>query len=177
MAGDIDNASIWPEADIYVAPLGTALPADIDSDFSVTWELVGLLDGDAGIAYGRTEDTSDLFAWGGVLVRQARAHFKATAAFTALEDNDVTRDLIWPGSTETSIVVPRPGKVLMAFETREDDKVKRLITSNYAECTVNGDIVDKESDLTRYEIIATIFPDATQSPAELFVRQATASGS
>jgi hypothetical protein len=174
MAGDIDNASNWPDADVYVAPLGTAVPATVATEFGVGWELVGLLDGDTGFTQTRDEERNDLYAWGGVIVRTTRRNFKLTIAFTALEDNDTTRDLIWPGSAAGSIVVPRPADVLLAFELREGAKVKRLITANYAQVDVTGDIVDNEADLTRYELTATIFPDATADPPLLFTEQKTA---
>lgn len=177
MAGDPSNASLWPDADVYTAPVGTSLPATVDDEFPAGWDLVGLLDGAEGFKHMREESVQDLFAWGGILVRRSRRNFKATVGFTLLEDNDVTRELVWPGSTATSIVVPVPARILIAFETREDDKVQRLISAYEAEVEVNGDIVDKEEDLTKYPMLATIFPDASVSPPELFVRQATPTGS
>lgn len=174
MAGDSANASLWADADVYIAPLATALPADASTAFGVGWELVGLLDGDQGFTQSRNEDTADHYAWGGILVRTSRRNFKLTVSFTALEDNDTTRDLIWPGSTATSLVVPRPAQVMVAFEMREGAKVKRLITANYAEVTVNGDINDNESALTNYPLVATIFPDTSTDPATLLTVQETA---
>lgn len=177
MAGDTANASLWPDADVYTAPLGTSLPATVDDVFPAGWEMVGLLDGEQGFAHSRDESVDDLFAWGGILVRRSRRNFKATVKFTALEDNDVTRALIWPGSTDTSIVVPTPQRILVAFETREGDKVQRLISAYQAEVEVDGEFVDKEADLTKYALVATIYPDAAADPPELFVRQATPAGS
>lgn len=171
MSGDAANASVWTDADVYTAPLETAVPLDGDTAFGVGWELVGLLDGDAGFTQQRSEDKSDHYAWGGILVRSTRRNFKQTVTFTALEDNDVTRDLIWPGSSAGSLVVPRPGKILIAFETTEGDLTRRLISANYAEVEINGDITDNESDLTRYELVATIFPDTSTTPATLFTEQ------
>jgi hypothetical protein len=172
VSGDPSNARNWPDADVYVAPTGSTIPADADTAFSAAWELVGLLDGDAGFTQARSEDKNDLYAWGGILVRTTRRNFKQTVTFTALEDNDVTRDLIWPGSTATSLVVPRPARVMIAFEMTEDAVVKRLISAYEAEIDVNGDITDNEPDLTRYELIATIFPDTSTTPATLFHEQA-----
>lgn len=171
MAGNPELASLWPDADVYTAPLGTSLPATVDDDFPAGWDLVGLLDGEEGFAHSREESVEDLFAWGGVLVRRSRRNFKATVKFVALEDNDVTRELIWPGSSATSIVVPTPQRILIAFEAREGAKVQRLISAYQAEVEVDGDIVDNESALTKYGLIATIYPDAGQNPPELFVRQ------
>jgi hypothetical protein len=171
MSGDTSNAHVWQDADVYVAPLGTALPTDGDTAFGVGWELVGLLDGDAGFTQSRAEDKADMYAWGGVLVRSTRRNFKLTYTFTALEDNAVTRDLIWPGSTTGSIVVPRPEQLLVAFEKVDGDLTHRLITANYAEVEINGDVTDNEADLTRFPFLVTIFPDTSTSPATLLTEQ------
>lgn len=178
MSGEIANASFWADADVYIGDIDTATdPADVDTDFGAGWELVGLLDGDAGFTFAREEEKNDHYAWGGIIVRTSRKNFKQTVTFSALEDNDVTRDLIWPGSSAGTLVVPRPTPVKIAFEMREGDKVRRLISANYAEVDVNGDINENESDLTKYELIATIFPDATETPAVLFNEQKTETGS
>lgn len=171
MAGDPTNASLWTDADVYVGPLTAVNPATIDDPFGSDWGLVGLLDGDEGFSESRDEDKDDKYAWGGILVRTSRAHFKLTKSFTALEDNATTRSLIWPGSTDTQIVVPKPQPVKIGFETREGATVKRLITARYAEVDVDGDITENETDLTAYPLVATIFPTAEKV---LFLRQYTA---
>ncbi|MET9158289.1 Ig-like domain-containing protein [Streptomyces parvulus] len=171
MAGDPTKANLWTDADVYVSwNLNAALPASADEPFGPDWHLVGLLDGDEGFPETRDEDTDDKFAWGGILVRTSRQHFKLTKSFTALEDNDTTRQLVWPGSTETKIKVPRPEKVKVAFETREGEKVRRLATSLYAECSLDGDHGENETDLESATIAAVIFPT---SEGDLFDRQAT----
>lgn len=177
MSGDPSNATVWPDADVYVGATDAVNPADADTAFGITWDLVGLLDGDAGFVQNRSEDVSDLFAWGGIIVRTTRRNFKQTISFTALEDNEVTRDLIWPGSEPGELVVPRPARIKIAFEMREGDTVKRLISAYEAEVSVNGDINDNETDLTKYELIATIFPDTSESPAVLFIEQKSDGGS
>lgn len=161
MAGDPASATIWPDADVYTAPLGTAIPLDASTAFAAAWELVGLLDGDEGFTQSRDEDVSDHYAWGGILVRTSRRNFKLTIGFTALEDNDVVRDLVWPGSAAGQLVVPTPARILIAFETREGAAVRRLISAYQAEVAVDGDITDQEAELTNYPLVATIFPDAT----------------
>ena len=171
MSGDPSNATIWPDADVYIGGIDADNPSTVDDDFGVDWDLVGLLDGEAGFAQAREEEKDDHFAWGGILVRTSRRNFKQTITFTALEDNDTTRDLIWPGSDADELVVPRPARVKIGFEMREGDTVKRLISKYQAEVEIAGDIVDNEGDLTRYELLATIFPDTSTSPAVLFVEQ------
>ncbi|WP_030303506.1 hypothetical protein [Streptomyces katrae] len=171
MAGDPLKANLWTDADVYISTnLSATLPANAGTPFGVDWDLVGLLDGDDGFPESRDEDTDDKYAWGGILVRTSRTHFKLTKSFTALEDNDTTFSLLWPGSTASVIKVPRPAKVLVAFETREGDKVRRLITSNYAEVTLDGDHGENETDLESATFVATIFPTAD---GDLFDRQTT----
>lgn len=171
MAGDPLKANLWTDADVYVSTnLSATLPANASTAFGVDWDLVGLLDGDEGFPESRDEDTDDKFAWGGILVKTSRNHFKLTKSFTALEDNDTTFSLLWPGSTATTIKVPRPARVLVAFETREGDKVRRLITSLYAEVSLDGDHGENETDLESATFTATIFPTAD---GDLFDRQTT----
>lgn len=171
MSGDPSNATIWPDADVYVGATDAADPADIDTAFGVDWDLVGLLDGDQGFVQSREEQKTDHYAWGGILVRTSRRNFKLTVAFTLLEDNEVTRDLIWPGSSAGELVVPRPARIKVAFETVEGTTKRRLISAYEAEVEINGDITDNEADLTQYQMLATIFPDTSSSPAVLFTEQ------
>lgn len=168
MAGDPTNAALWAEADVFVAPVGSTLPTDVDAPFPAAWTPVGLLSGEDGFVTSREQDSSDHYAWGGLIVRRGRGPFKLTKTFTVLEDNPTTRSLIWPGSPAGEIVVPRPVPVLLGFETREGAKVHRLITALYAEVDVAGDVTENESDLTSVELAATIFPTGE---GVLFVEQ------
>lgn len=171
MSGDPTKANLWTDADVYVSTnLSATLPADAHTPFGVDWKLVGLLDGDEGFPESRDEDTDDKFAWGGILVRTSRQHFKLTKSFTALEDNETTYSLLWPGSSPTQIIVPRPARVKIAFETREGDKIRRLGSALYAEVSLDGDHGENESDLESMTFAATIFPT---SGGVLFNRQTT----
>lgn len=171
MAGNPQNASLWKEADVYVAQsVDTPNPESEAEEFGSGWGLVGLLDGSDGFNESREEEKGDHFAWGGILVRTSRGNFKLTKSFSALEDNPTTRALIWPGSTPGKIVVPRPKPVKIAFETREDGKVRRLITALHAEVDLDGDVTENETDLTKYELVATIFPTGDGT---LFIEQPT----
>lgn len=182
MAGDPSKASLWTDADVYIAPLGTANPATINDPFGSGWDLVGLLDGDAGMVYPREEEETDLYAWGGLIVRTSRRNFKQMVTFTCLEDTERTRSFIWPGSTATELYVPRVPRLKVGFEVREGAKSRRLITTNIgADVKVDGDFGDSEADLTRYPIRCTIFPDPQQvnadGAAKLFDRYETAATS
>jgi hypothetical protein len=168
MGGTPANATVWPDADVYIGTLAATNPADIDAAFGTGWDLVGLLDGDQGFVHARSEDANERFAWGGILVRTTRKNYKETVAFTALEWNDTTRALVYPDSSPGTLVVPRPQRVKIALETREGDSVRRLISAYQADVVVNADVVDKEDDLTKYEFLATIYPT---SDGELWFEQ------
>lgn len=168
MSGDPTNANQWVDADVYVGTTTAVNPATVGTPFDATWDLVGLLDGDAGFVESRNEDTSDTYAWGGILVKTSRRNFKLTKTFTALEYSETTRDLIWPGSATGEIKVPRPVRKKIAFETTEGTKIRRLISQNEVEIVINGDITENESDVSKYEFMVTIFPDAD---GVLFVEQ------
>lgn len=161
MSGNPDKASIWNDADVYVAPVGTANPIDIDAPFDDNWGLVGLLDGDAGFEEARSQDSSDFFAWGQILIRTTRKNFVLTRKFTALEENAVTIGLVWPGSGPGERVVPKPTQWKAAFQTTDEavGKTKRVITRKHAEVDDVGTIKDSESDLTKFEITLKVYPD------------------
>lgn len=172
MAGDPSNAALWADADVYIGDTDAVDPATVNDPFGGDWELVGLLDGDDGFTENRDEDVTDHFAWGGILVRTSRKNFKFTKKFTALEDNEATRSVLWPGSTlGGELVVPRPVRKKIAFETREGDVVRRLISAYEAEVILDGDLTENEGDLTKYPLLATIYPDGD---GVLFNEQVTA---
>lgn len=162
MSGDTEKASVWADADVYTSlDLAAPIPADASTAFSAAWDLAGLLDGTDGFEYSRDEDVTDHYAWGGILVATSRKNFKQTVKLSVLEDNDTTRALIWPGSTASALYVPKPPKIKLGLETRSGGKVKRMVTKNYAQISLDGSYKDGEDELTKYPLLATIYPDAT----------------
>lgn len=156
MSGDPSNAALWADADVYIADLGTTLPADADASFPVGWDLVGLLDGDAGFEHsGDFQAKDDFYAWGGLLVRTSRRNWKQQVKFTALENNDTVITLFSP------YVVPTRDQFLLALETREGLVTHRVITSNYAEVDARENLKLSEADLQKYGFTMTIYPDSS----------------
>src|SRR5690606_26514798 len=91
---------------------------------------------------------------------------KRTIAFTALEDNPVTFQLLNPGSTRTTagglitseVYVPQSTPFAIGFETREGAKIKRRICRR-AEVQEVGEITEAETALTTYAFTVAIYPD------------------
>jgi hypothetical protein len=174
VAGDADNTRLWADADVYVSfDLEAESPVDETTEFGADWELIGLLDGEQGFVETREEEETDHYAWGGILFKTGRRNFKLTRTFTAFEDNETTRRLRWPGSEGDEIRVPRPERVLIEFETREGDLVRRVISAYQAEVKINGDVTENEVDPAALPFVATIFPDTSVTPARLFHVQPT----
>ena len=165
MSGNPANARLWEGADVYVSfNLNATKPANALTPFGVDWDLVGLLDGEAGFTESREQEETDHYAWGGILMFTGRRNFKLTSTFTAFEHIETTWRLRWPGSTYTAgereIYVPKkPERVLVAFETTFDDVVHRVISAYQAEITVNGDITENETDPSAIPYLVTFFPD------------------
>lgn len=176
MAGNPDNAAVWQNADVLIAALGSPTPVDgttgdpDGSAFSADWDAVGLLNGDDGFTESMDMDTSDFYAWGGILVATTRRNFKLTRQFTAYEDNQTVKDLVWPGHTLTfdgsggytgTLVTPDlQYKFMIAFEVRQGTQIKRVISKNYAQIDERGEATESESDLQSRQLTVAIYPDA-----------------
>lgn len=163
MANDPSLAELWPNADVLVAPLGTAIPATVNDPWHANWKYVGCLDGDAGFPLARAVEKADKYFWGGGLLRSTRKNFKLTKKFTAFEGgNEVVAGLAWPGSNLATGVlkVPRPQRMLVAFEMTEGTTKKRMISEYQAEVDLIGEVKEAESDVTAWEFEVTFFPNA-----------------
>lgn len=166
MAGSTENPRIWEGADVYTAPLEATLPTDIDTDWDTEWEALGLL-GEDGSTESRDDDSTDHYAWGGILVRTTRSRHKRTITVTALEDNPVVFALVNPGSTVATaggvttrtVKVPTTDIRAFGFELVDGDITKRKVIPR-GEITDVGDVTESESEMTMYELTITIYPDA-----------------
>jgi len=167
MAGNASNTQLWNGADVFIAPEGTSGPTDLTTAWAASWEAAGLLDGEEGFTEEREEESSEHYAWGGILYRKTRSQHKRTIKFVALEDNAVTFDLVNPGSTRTAtggvrtskVKVPTTKRFAIGFETRDGEKIKRRIVQS-AEVAEIGEIKESETDPTVYEITVIIYPEA-----------------
>jgi hypothetical protein len=168
MSGDAKNTSLWQGADVYIAPEGTVGPNDVTSSWAAGWSLVGLLDGDEGFTEGRESETSEKYAWGGILYRRTSSKHKRTFRFVALEDNETTFALVNPGSTRTTadgvrtgtIKVPTVGtRFAIGFQLVDGGRTKRRHAKS-AEVQEVAEIKESETDPTVYEITVVIFPES-----------------
>lgn len=180
MARSPENVNIWQDARVWlslastrpVLPL-TADEAVAETDFTTGWGEFGILDGEAGFGEERSFDETEHFGWGIGLIKIGTRNFKLNRTLSALEDNEATRAVVWPGSTATKLMMPKPVNAWLGFETTSDlGNVERLFTVSRARLTVPANNRN-ESDITRYEITANIFGKSVGENIELFDRQAS----
>lgn len=175
MARNPDNATIWQDARVWTAVGSAARPvlpltADAAVDEEDFFEF-GILDGEDGFGEERSFDETEHFGWGLGLIKIGTRNFKLNRTLSALEDNETTRSVLWPGSTETVLTMPKPTSLWLGFETTSDlGKVERLWTKRPARLTVPSNNRN-ESDITKLEITANIFADGS---GNLFDRQVSA---
>lgn len=168
MAGDPNNAAVWANADVFVGALDAVDPIG-GAAFGVDWDLVGLLDGAAGFTEAMAQESTDFFAWGGILVATTRKNFKLTRSFTALEDNATVMDLVYPNNTlefveggyAGDLVVPDlSAQFKIAFQTKRGATIKRVISANYAGIDERGESQEGEDSLATRPITVAIYPDS-----------------
>ena len=166
-----DNVNIWVDANVYVSTVAPVIPATVDAVMGITWNLVGILDGNAGFDDNRKWKENMNFGWGIGLIKVSHSQFEMDRTFTAMEDNPVMQSLVNPGSTDTLRKVPLPAYVYLAFESFADTgKVERLFTRRKAQVWAEKQ-KRSEADVTSSAFACKIFADSAQV---LFDRQATA---
>ncbi len=167
MAGTATNAGRWPEADVWTAPSGSDIPSTIDTEPGTDWDLVGYLDGDAGVVKALDEDSDTLKAWGGAPIEDVSTFNGQTIAFTAIEDNDVVWSLIYQGSDAPSAsggVTTRVAKVpvraprMFLIELRNGSKKKRYLVEKGV-VRPTSDITENETDLGGIELTINCLVD------------------
>ena len=173
MAKDPDNVHIWANAAVRLFDGATrpVLPADIDTPFTeLAFPEVGILDGDAGFGEERSVDETKHFGWGIGLIKIGSKNYELSRTFSPLEDNAVVRGLVWPGSTATKILMPKPVYRWIAFENTSDEGlVERLVSTRKARIWVAAN-ARNESDITKWEVSVNLFANGAD---EVFDRQAT----
>lgn len=166
MAGEVENARIWIDADVYTGPTTATAPTDLETPLDEDFEALGLLSED-GTSESRDEDKTDHYAWGGGgrLVRTTRSKHKRTIKVIALEDNPVVFGLTEPGSdadtvdgvTTRIIRTPQPNPRSFVFEMADGDIHRRRYIPR-GEVLDVGDITDSDSAISQKELTITVYP-------------------
>jgi hypothetical protein len=149
---------------VYVAPVGSTAPTNITGAWDAAWDALGLLSED-GMTESRDQDSTDLYAWGGILVRTIRSKHKRTFTVTALEDNPVVWQLVNPGSsantttgvTTRDVYVPTVDPRAFGFELVDGDITKRIVVPK-GEVVEVGDVTYSDSEMNMKELTINVYP-------------------
>lgn len=169
MLGDTSKAGRWPECDVWNAPIGTTPPL-AGEDPAAEWDLVGFLDGDAGVVKALDEDSSTLKAWGGVPIENINQFNGESFKFTAVEDNDVVWGIVYAGSPApeapvagvTTRIAKVPNRVpsawLIRLKRASGDVKEYLIAKGTG--APSSDVTENEGDLGGTEITVSVLSDS-----------------
>lgn len=169
--GDIDNPRIWLNADVWVGPLDATAPTNVTTAMSTVdsdWQALGLLSQDDGMTETRDQDSTDHYAWGNILVRNTRSKIKFSFQVTALEDNPVVFDLVYPGSTDVTnlgvttrtVKVPTVNRRSFCFELVDGTIINRRYIA-VGEVTEVADISINDNEMAGKQLTITVYPDAS----------------
>lgn len=168
MAGNVDNTHAYEDTpDLYVAATGTTAPTDLTTAWGVGWTAAGLM-GEDGLTESREQETSDHYAWGGVLLRTIKSKHKRTFRAVLLEDNATTFGLINPGSTTATatgtdtrtVKIPTANQKAFGFDLQDGGATVKRVIIPTGEVTEVGDIVYSDGEVTGYEVTITVYPAA-----------------
>ncbi len=165
---------------IFVAPVGTALPTDADSELNEAFQLLGYISED-GVTITEERDSDSIAAWGGDTVRTTQTSYTESFAFTPIEVNPVVAAAEYGSDnvqvSEGSMTITHNSKEIPAssivIETvPNSDTLDRFVVPN-AQLTEKGDQTLNDSDPMGRECTYTAMPDASGNTAYEYVKNAT----
>ena len=151
---------------VAAGPINSTLPTDATTALPVGIVALGLV-GDEGVSLTRERSTDDIRAWGGQIVRTVQTEFSETATLQFLESDkaEVLKEVYGEGNvtvTGGNIAIKHnerelPSRVFV-FDMKDGDKRRRLVLPN-AQITATEDITYVHSDIIRYGVTITAYPD------------------
>lgn len=91
------NINLWKDAEVWVSDDEDATVA-ADGTFGENWAFVGLLAEGSAVGREQDADRNDINSFGGKKQMTDVVFRKDTRTFDAIEDNETTYELLWPGS-------------------------------------------------------------------------------
>ena len=165
-------------------PVTATLPTDADSTLT-GFTALGLI-GEDGLTETADRSTEQIRAWGGSLARVVQTEFGLSYTFQFLETTpDVLREIhgvdnvesdttTTPGVEAISIQLNQgtlPNRVYV-FEMKDGDARIRVVLPN-AQITAVGDISYTHSDVVRYEVTITAYPDESGNEGYKYISRPT----
>ncbi|MFT8330307.1 hypothetical protein [Bifidobacterium psychraerophilum] len=174
---DVSNVSAakpYLGGGVFVAPIGTALPTDLNTPLDAAFKDLGFVSDD-GIEQGHDVDTDKIKAFGGATVLVTTTSDDHTYKTTFIETNEevlkqvygadaVTKD----ATTGVITVAPTPGKpmpkVILVFELLTGDTTKERKVVPNAQVSDWESITYKDTDAIAYGLTYDALVDTAGHP-------------
>lgn len=160
-----DKAEVWLALKSDVIDIATMIPATADADLAALgWGFSGLVDDKKGIPLEPSGEVKEYDAFGRASFRTKFRKGKLKSGFTAFEYNDVTRQIILPGSAANKIGAPKNVQIYVLYRWVDEDvsggsRVWVSLRPALAELKSHGGVVDGE--LSFAEIVVHHSADAS----------------
>ena len=118
------NINVWKDAEVWVSDNDDATVAP-DGTFSEDWAFIGLLNEGSEIGSEKDEDRNDINSFGGKKQMTDVRFRKDVRTFDGIEDNEVTHQILHPGSEWVE-----DGVSVLATPYRNAEKVIAFKTVN-----------------------------------------------
>lgn len=170
------GAPVTATGGVAAGPVDSTLPTDATSDLPADLTPLGLV-GDEGVALTRERSTDDIRAWGGQIVRTVQTEFSETASLQFLESDkaEVLREVYGEDNVTVSggtIAIKHNEQTLppraFVFDIKDGGKRRRLVLPN-AQITETDEITYVHSDIIRYGVTITAYPDEAGNCAYEYV--------
>ncbi len=170
---DANNVSFGkPNADgaVFVAPKGTALPADATTALAAAFKNLGFVHED-GLVNGTETDTESAMAWGGTKVLEEQTNFSENFTFSLIETNVDTLKFYYGDDKVTeadgAITVHQSAKaleeVVLVFEiAMTGNRVKRIVVPRAKMADRSGEITYVDGEPIAYPINVTALPNGEE---------------
>jgi hypothetical protein len=165
MALDAGNVKVAVTGAVYVAPTGTAGPADTTTPLAAAWKNVGYISED-GVTEGNNTETDEITAWqNSDVVRKTITKSETTYQFTMIETNSNSLSLFYgktisASDTSHTIGGTGAGKVSLVIDVVDGAQtIRRFIPE--AEVSERGEVKFAANEALGYDVTVTAYPNAS----------------
>ena len=145
-----DQAEVWLALKANVSSISSLIPSTTSADLdALGWKLCGLIDDKKGISLDPSGEVKEYDAFGRPAFRMKFRKGTLKSGFTALEENDVTRTVTFPGSASNKIGTPKNVQVYILYKFTDEDvsggtRIWVSLRPALAELKAHGGYVDGE---------------------------------
>lgn len=166
MALDSGNVRVGVTGVVYVAPLGTTLPTNVNTTPNAAFRDLGYIS-DAGITQSISSDSTDIQAWqNATTVRTLQTSHTVTFQLEFLEVNWLTMDTYFGNFSGGASELTSDQTIRKSWIIHVDDGVTDFrIVIPEGQITERGDTVIVSGDAVKLPITISAYPDDTDVKA------------